>query len=527
MSRDDCQTIAPPLAMRVVASKAYAGHPVLIDVELKLRPGTVHALVGENGAGKSTLAKIAAGLVRFDNGRIERDGQLLAGGDQLTVHAARAAGIGMVQQHGSFAPGLTVTENASVGYETTTHGRLQLNATADQLRTLAQRTGLALQPNAFVESLSVGQTQRAELLTVLARDAKVLILDEPTALLTPREVNELLQLLRRLADTGTAIILVTHRLREVRAVADDVTVVRNGRNVATFTLPALADREITDDNVATTSTMLDQIATAMVGHTHLAVVGRSAPPATSATSVLHLRAVQAPGLAIAELDVRTGEIVGVAGIEGNGQRALCEVITGQLPATGTVELAGTTLAGCSVAARRRRGIAFIPDDRHVAGLWLAETVATNLVLDRPDIAGRFRLRRNAIAEFAASQIAQFDIRPANADAAVQELSGGNQQKVVSAREMSRPNMQLLVAAQPTRGVDFAASATIWTQLQNTAKAGTAVLLVSADLDELFTIAHRIVVLRQGTIVGEVNCVGTSDDDREKLRADVGDWMVQG
>ncbi|MBP9089366.1 MAG: ATP-binding cassette domain-containing protein [Kofleriaceae bacterium] len=526
MSAPSATANVVPLALRVRASKAFAGRPVLIDVELQLRPGTVHALVGENGAGKSTLAKIAAGLLPFDSGRIERDGQQFFDGTRLTVHAARAAGIGMVQQHGSFAPGLTVAENASVGYEATTHGRLQLAVTADRLRTLGQRTGLIVQPHALVDSLSVGQTQRAELLTVLARDAKVLILDEPTALLTPREVEELLQVLRQLADDGTAIILVTHRLREVRAVADDVTVLRNGRNVATFTLPALAQREATDDNVAATTAMLDRIAAAMVGHSNLAVVGRTAPPAANAAPVLHMRTVDAPGLALAALDVRAGEIVGVAGIEGNGQRVLCDVITGHMPATGTITLAGTTLTGLSIAARRRHGVAFIPDDRQVAGLWLAASVATNLVLDRTDITGRFRLRRKAIAEFAAGQIAHFDIRPANPDTPVQELSGGNQQKVVAAREMARPKVQLLVAAQPTRGVDFAASAIIWTQLQRSANAGAAVLVVSADLDELFTIAHRIVVLRQGAIVGEVNCVGTSAGEREQRRADIGAWMVQ-
>ncbi len=517
---------ARPLALHVRASKEFAGRPVLLDVELQLRAGTVHALVGENGAGKSTLAKIAAGLLPLDSGHIIRTDQRFSVGNQLTVPAARAAGIGMVQQHGSFAPGLTVAENASIGYEPTKHGRLQLAVTADRLRTLAQRTGLTLQPNAVVESLSVGQTQRAELLTVLARDAKVLILDEPTALLTPHEVDELLHLLRRLADAGAAIVLVTHRLREVRAVADDVTVLRNGQNAATFTLPALARRETTADERTATTAMLDQIANAMVGHTRHALVHRSAPP-TGAAVVLCMRKVKAVGLTIDTLDVRAGEILGVAGIEGNGQRALCEVITGQLPAAGNILLAGKALAGSSVAARRRQGIGCIPDDRHVAGLWLAASVATNLVLDRPDIAGRFRLRRNAIREFAAAQIAHYDIRPAQADAAVQALSGGNQQKVVSAREMSRPDLRLLVAAQPTRGVDFAASANIWTNLQRIAAAGVAVLLISADLDELFTIAHRIVVLRNGQLVGEVNCVDTSDAEREKLRAQVGDWMVQG
>nr|HPH69937.1 ATP-binding cassette domain-containing protein [Kofleriaceae bacterium] len=461
-------------ALRVIASKAFAGKPALLDAELNLRAGTVHALVGENGAGKSTLAKIAAGIIAFDQGRIERAGAVLADGKPLSAQAARAAGIGMVQQHGSFAPGLSVAENASVGFEVTRHGKLDIAATAQHLQTLATNIGLHVDPTRLVQELSVGQVQRAELLTVLARAADVILLDEPTALLTPREVDELLRLVRRLADNGAAIVIVTHRLREVRAVADEVTVLRRGRNVAHMTLPAHDQR---DD--ATMGPLLDEIASAMVGQATVAKLQRTvaATPQAGTVATLRLHNVVAAGLSIESLQVHRGEIVGVAGIEGHGQTELCEVIDGQRDCNGSVTVNSLELRGLSVAARRRLGVAHIPSDRHAAGLWLDASIATNLVLDRPDVAGRFALRHTAIREFCRARIAEFDIRPGEPDARVADLSGGNQQKVLVARELSRPDVHVLLAAQPTRGVDFAASATIWAQLQKAAQRGIAVVLV--------------------------------------------------
>jgi simple sugar transport system ATP-binding protein len=510
-------------ALRVIASKSFAGKPALLDAELNLRPGSVHALVGENGAGKSTLAKIAAGMIPMDRGRIERAGVVLADAHPLTAQAARAAGIGMVQQHGSFAPGLTVAENASVGFEVTRHGKLDIAATAQHLKTLASNVGLHVDPTVLVRELSVGQVQRAELLTVLTRAADVILLDEPTALLTPREVDELLLLVRRLAAQGAAIVIVTHRLREVRAVADEVTVLRHGRNVAHVTLPAHDQR---DD--ATMRPVLDEIASAMVGHATITAVERTArpQPTTGTTPMLQLTNVTASGLNIESLAVHAGEIVGIAGIEGHGQTELCEVIDGQRRASGSIMVAEVELRGHSVAARRRLGVAHVPSDRHTAGLWLEASIATNLVLDRPDVAGRFALRRQAIGEFCTARIAEFDIRPANPDAVVASLSGGNQQKVLVARELSRRAVNVLLAAQPTRGVDFAASATIWSHLQKAAQRGIAVVLVSSDLDELFAIAHRIVVLRDGQLVGEIRQVADDETKRERQRNQVGDWMVQ-
>jgi simple sugar transport system ATP-binding protein len=458
--------------------KSYGTVQVLQGARLTVRRGTVHALVGENGAGKSTLVKILAGVLHGDGGRLAIGGRAvdLPSWDR---RAGRAAGVGIVQQHGASAGTLSVVENAVLGVEPLRGPLLDLDATAQRLGELGKRIGLPVEPWAQAEQLPLGAGQRAEIVAALHHGAKLLILDEPTAVLTPVEVDGLLETLRRLAAEGTTIILVTHKLDEVRAVADDVTVLRAGKTVATFAASG-GDRQTRLDVAA--------IARAMVG-SDLPPAGRVAAPGADAKPVLELAGVQVgDDLRAVDLTVRAGEIVGVAGVDGNGQRELALAIAGLARhAHGTVRIAGRDVTSASPAARLGAGLAHIPD---------------NLALGRTDITGPFRIDRARVRAHADKQIAELDIRPSDPAVVVRALSGGNQQKVVVGRELSRPKLVCVVASQPTRGVDLGAVVRIHDRLRSAASAGAGVLVISADLDELLTLCHRIVVVLRGRIVGE-------------------------
>jgi simple sugar transport system ATP-binding protein len=473
-------------AIEAVLDKRYGACVVLRAATLAVRPGTVHALVGENGAGKSTLVKILAGVVRADHGsiRVHASAVELARWDRKL---ARAAGIGIVQQHGASAETLTVVENAVLGVE---GGMLlDLAPVANEIVTKGTEVGLPVDPHAEAGALSLGAAQRAELVAALRLGAKLLILDEPTAVLAPIEVEGLLATLRRLAASGTSVVIVTHKLDEVRAVADDVTVLRAGATVATF---------------STTKGPLDTsaIARAMVG-TDLPPPTPVAAPSPDAKVALALRDVTLGPLRDVALDVRAGEIVGVAGVDGNGQRELALAIAGlERVARGTVLLGGREVTQVSPAQRFAAGLAHVPEDRHHGGLLLDATIADNLALGRADITGRFRVNRAKVLAHAHAQIEELDIRPADPAAIVRALSGGNQQKVVIGRELSRPNLRAVVACQPTRGVDLGAVARIHDRLRAAAIGGAGVLVISADLDELLALCHRIVVVLRGRIVGE-------------------------
>ncbi len=490
-------------------TKRYSGREVLAAARLEVQPGTVHALVGENGAGKSTLVKIIAGVVRADGGTLSIDGKPieLPRWDRI---AARAAGVGIVQQHGSSAGTLTVLENAVLGVEPRRGPLLELDETADKLAALGKQVGLPIDPRARTETLSVGAAQRAEIVAALYHGAKLLILDEPTAVLTPVEVEGLLTTLRALASEGRTIIIVTHKLDEVRAVADAVTVLRAGKNVAVPAVAAGAQLDVAE------------IAKAMVG-AELPVATKLPPPPDTAAEALGLAEVSVGrALVPLTLTVRAGEIVGVAGVDGNGQRELALAIAGLVKSSGRVRIAGKDVSSASPAHRLAAGLAHIPEDRHQGGLFVDGSVLDNLSVGRRDITGRWRLDRGAMRRHAEERIAELDIRPPDPDAFVSELSGGNQQKVVVARELSRPQLHAVIAAQPTRGVDLGAVARIHDRLRAAALEGAGVLVISADLDELLALCHRIVVLLRGAIVGELGIDALQDP---AARATLGSMMT--
>jgi ABC-type uncharacterized transport system ATPase subunit len=497
------------VALAITASKRYGENLVLDGARLTLRRGTVHALVGENGAGKSTLAKIAFGLVRADAGSLDLGGPI-----DLARHSAklaRARGLGLVHQHGSLVPSLTVVENAVLGAEPTRGGLLDLAPAAARLTALAAEVGLDVDPRQIAGELSVGEQQRAEILSVLFQGARTLILDEPTAVLAPVEVDGLLATLRRLVAAGTSVVLVSHKLDEVRAVADAITVLRSGRVVAELPKGAPAA----------------DIARAMMGDA--APIPSTPPPAPTAgaTAGLAVRDLAASqhggrGLRGVTLSVAPGEIVGVAGVEGNGQAELALTIAGLLPATGgSVHVAGRDVTRASVAARHAAGLGHVPADRHERGLVLSSTVAENLALGRlAELSPGIRVDERRLRAFADEHIAALDVRPADSAAPASALSGGNQQKLVIARELSRPGLCALIAAQPTRGVDLGAVARIHARLRAAAAAGVALLVISADLDELLALCHRVVVLSRGRLAGEVTDLAAGG-----VRAHIGELMT--
>jgi general nucleoside transport system ATP-binding protein len=472
--------------------KSYGGNQVLRAASLRVAEGTVHALVGENGAGKSTLVKILAGVVPADRGALEIAGssQPLGGWNRAT---ARRAGIGIVQQHGAFAGTLGIVENAVLGVEPARGPLLELAEAARALRALGDKIGLPVDPWAPADSVSLGAVQRAEIVAALHHGARVLVLDEPTAVLTPVEVDGLLATLRELARQGMAIIIVTHKLDEVRAVADAVTVLRAGQTVATFAARDGAGEPRFD---------VQAIARAMVG-SDLPQVTSLTAPAAEAPVRLALAGVRV-GSALHDitLDVRAGELVGVAGVDGNGQRELALAIAGLVEHGGRVRIADRDVSRASARARLAGGLAHIPEDRLHGGLVQDASVADNITLGRRDITGRFVVDRARVRAFSQERVRELDVRPPDVDVLAGALSGGNQQKVVIARELSRPNLAAVVASQPTRGVDLGAVARIHDRLRAAAAAGAGVLVISADLDELLALCHRVVVLLRGRLVGE-------------------------
>ncbi len=468
-------------------------------IDLTVEAGEIHCLLGENGAGKSTLMNVLYGLYQADEGEIVLDGEVrhFSGpGD------AMAAGIGMVHQHFMLVPVFTVAENVMLGHEQTkAGGRLDLDAARARVREIAARFGFAVDPDAVIEDLPVGVQQRVEIIKALSRQAKVLVFDEPTAVLTPQETDEFMAIMRQLRDEGAAIVFITHKLREVREVADRITVVRRGKVVGEAA-PGTSDAEL---------------ASLMVGRAVELTVRKEAPAYTDALlEVTNLDVADARGVVLVDdvtFSVRGGEVLVVAGVQGNGQTELAEALAGLVPATGSVRLDGAELLGRSVRDVLKAGVGYVPEDRSIEGLVGEFTVAENLVLDR--MSGPPFVRGGAIQlglrdEFARKAVEEFDIRTQGISEPVSRLSGGNQQKVVVARELSR-DLRLLVAAQPTRGVDVGSIEFIHRRVIEARDAGVPVVVVSTELDEAVALGDRILVMYRGRVVGIVPATTSRED----------------
>ncbi|MFM8266701.1 MAG: ABC transporter ATP-binding protein [Ilumatobacteraceae bacterium] len=472
--------------------KRFPGVIANHDVDLAVRPATIHAVVGENGAGKSTLMKTLYGMQRPDSGQV-----LVDGTEQhfRSPSDAIATGIGMVHQHFMLADNLSVLENVVLGAEPTSHGRLDLAEARRRLVGIAQSAGIAVDVDTLVGDLGVGQRQRVEILKVLYRGARILILDEPTAVLVPQEVDELFSNLRRLVAEGATVIFISHKLDEVLEVSDEITVMRAGTTVAHVS-PHEVDRARLGELMVGTSLPAPE-------PRHGAMSERVALRVSDLT-------VAAPGrrplVDHVDLAVHAGEILGVAGVEGNGQFELCRAILGLVEVTGTVELDGDDVTHLTTRERFNRALSYIPFDRQHEGLMLDAPLWENVLLTRDDEVGFNSgpfVKAAAVRAATVDVIERFGVRTPGETVPVYALSGGNQQKLLVGRELSS-SPKVLIAAHPTRGIDVGAQASIWAELRRERDAGLAVLLVTADLEELLALSDRIVVMFDGRINAELS-----------------------
>lgn len=500
---------APALEMSGI-SKRYPGVVANDKIDLEVRPGEIHALLGENGAGKSTLMNILYGLATPDEGEIRLDGTAV----RIDGPAdAISRGISMVHQHFMLVPVLSVADNILLGEETMANPIFLDRAEAHRrIVDLGQRFGFEIDPESKVESLSVGWQQRVEILKALYREARILVLDEPTAVLTPQETKEIFAVLRRLADEGHSIIFISHKLNEVMEIADRITVIRRGRVVGTR-LPAETDE--------------DDLAELMVGRNVQLVVDRGeSHPGGPALTVTDLRVNDDRGAESVKgvsFDIRAGEILGIAGVAGNGQEELVEALTGlRAPTAGRVMLNGKDVTRQGARGLQRAGMSFVPGDRQRFGLVLSFSLEDNLVLtqyDEPPYAKGIWRNEGAIRAWAVRAVEQYDIRATSATATAGTLSGGNQQKTVVAREFSR-ELTALVLDQPTRGLDVGSIEFIHRQVVAKRDAGAAILLVSAELDEVLELSDRVAVMYRGEIVALV-------DGPTAEREEIGLFMAAG
>jgi len=494
------RTIAPMNTVRLEhIRKRFDDVVALDDVSLTFRGGRVHGLLGENGAGKSTAMNVLYGLVRPDSGTIEIDGRVA---DIRSPRDAMARGIGMVHQHFMLAPALRVVDNVLLGER----GGLLLRTAeaAERLRELSRRLRLEVEPMARVEELSVGQQQRVEILKALYRDARLLILDEPTAVLTPQETDQLLAAIDELRRGGCTIVFISHKLGEVKHICDDVSVLRRGRVVwegpaADASAADLARHMVGRDVVEVRSRLLE-LATGMDAPTAAPPTPRGEP--APGGTVLALEDVEAVG--VSRISMRVGaEIFGVAGVDGNGQQELAELLVGlRPPRTGRILLAGRDITAMDLRGRAELGVASIPNDRKREGLVLSMSVAENIALKHHRRApfSRFGVMSWAAVRRTARQLAQrFDVRMASVDAPVASLSGGNQQKLVLARELAVVAPRLIVAMNPTRGLDIAATNFVYERLLEHRDAGCAIILISSELNELLRLSDRMGVLYRGRL----------------------------
>lgn len=498
MKKSDSPMTMPVLALEGI-TKRFPGVLANDSISLDLYPQEILAVLGENGAGKTTLMNIVYGLYRPDSGRIFVRGQ------EVVIHnpyTALKLGIGMVHQHFTLVPVMTVVENLMLGDEKTRGplphplARLDRENVRQEILRLSERFHLRVEPDAVVEDLSVGEAQRVEILKVLYKGAEILILDEPTAVLTPQEADELFTIMRTLKQLGKSIIFITHKLNEVMEVADRITVLRQGRVVGT-TLPS--------------QTSVEELAAMMVGHKVELMITKSPPHPQD--EVLRVQGLQVEGraghLAVkgADFMIRGGEIYGLAGVQGNGQTELVEALMGLRPAiAGEIYIMNQKVTNLSTRKLNQLGVAYVPEDRHKHGLVLPLGVDINLVLNqyyRAPFSQSGWLNQQAILNFSLRKIKEYDIRTPSVKTPVRALSGGNQQKVVMARELSRP-IQLLILNQPTRGLDVGSTEFIHKRILEARDRGIAVLLISADLDEILSLSDRIGVMFNGKIVAEMS-----------------------
>ena len=482
--------------------KEFPGVLANDDISISLQPGRILALLGENGAGKSTLVNILFGMYRPDEGHVIIKDEIV---DLRGPDEAISRGIGMVHQHFQLVPPMRVVENIVLGAEPTRRGLVDLDEARSRVIALSERYGLEVDPDALVEDLPVGMQQRVEILKALYRDADVLILDEPTGVLTPQEADHLLGVLRELTETGLGIVFITHKLREVLAIADDIVVLRNGQVVGE-TRPSDTDES--------------DLAEMMVGRNVMLQVEKSVSrPGDPVLEVKELEVKDDRGqIALDSLsfEVRAGEILGVAGVEGNGQRELVEAITGlRAPSVGVMKIEGEELTGESPRQITKKGVAHIPEDREKHGVVAIYSLAENTILNRyhrRPFSIRGILRRDVIRSHAQDVVDEFDVRTPSISVPASSLSGGNKQKLIVGREFS-DDIKLLIAAQPTRGIDIGAIEFIHRRILEQRDKGAAVLLVSAELDEILGLSDRIAVLYDGKIM---DVVAAQEANREKI-----------
>ena len=486
-----------PYAIEMVnITKKFPGIIANDNVTLQLKRGEIHALLGENGAGKSTLMSVLFGLYQAEEGVIKKNGEIVKINNP---NDANELGIGMVHQHFKLVECFSVLDNIILGVEDTKHGMLQRDKAREKVMALSEKYGLSVNPDAVIEDISVGMQQRTEILKMLYRDNEILIFDEPTAVLTPQEIEELLQIMKNLAAEGKSILFITHKLNEIMSVADRCSVLRKGKYIGTVDI-----KDCTKDDLSRM----------MVGRdVEFAVQKEEAKPTDVVLDVQNLSVVSKVSGKNAvnnvSFQVRAGEIVCIAGIDGNGQSELVFGISGLESASGgSVKLLGKDITNMSIRKRSIMGMSHIPEDRHKHGLVLDYTLEDNIVLQRyfePEFTNKFGfLRRKNIRSYAERLIEQYDVRSGQGPITISRaMSGGNQQKAIIAREIDK-DPQLLIAVQPTRGLDVGAIEYIHRQIVAQRDAGKAVLLVSLELDEVMTVSDRILVMYEGEIVGELD-----------------------
>jgi simple sugar transport system ATP-binding protein len=470
------------------------------NINLKVEKGEIHAILGENGAGKSTLMNIVYGLLEADSGTIIVDGQAV----EIKEPAdALNRGIGMVHQHFMLVPVFTVAENIVLGHEQTKRGLLSLSEAKARIKSIATEFKFEIDPDALVEDLPVGVQQRVEIIRALMYDAKVLILDEPTAVLTPQETDELLNIMRTLKAKGTSIIFITHKLREVKAVADKITIIRLGKVVG-LAQPTSSQEELASMMVGRQVDLIPSKPTAKLGKTILDIKELNIYNSIGRKIVNNL-----------SLDIKAGEILAIAGVQGNGQSEIARALINlEDHVTGSIKINNVEILGETVRDSLRTGIAFIPESRELDGLIGTFSIAENLILDTHDllpVAKNGQLDSSYIKNNAAKLVQEFDVRTQSIFDNSSSLSGGNKQKVVLARELSR-SVELVVASQPTRGLDVGSIEFVYERLLAERAANRAVLLISSELDEVAALADRIAVIFKGEIIGVVD----SDVSRERL-----------